>query len=453
MRERSFDLNLPPREVYTVSELNRKVRLLLEDCFPEIWVEGEVSNVSKPASGHCYFSLKDEHSQIRCALFRGRRRLMDFDPEDGNHVLVRAQATLYETRGDFQLVIQHIEDAGEGRLRRAFDALKRKLEQEGLFDVQHKQNLPWLPRRVGIITSPSGAAIRDIVSTFLRRFPAIPLLVYPVAVQGRGAAGEIVDALRLAAKHGECDVLILARGGGSLEDLWSFNEESVARAIFDCPIPVVTGIGHEIDFTIADFVADRRAATPTAAAEVVSPEASELIERITALYQHLDRRMSHYLERASQHVDWLTKRITHPRQRLAQARQRSLSLCDALHRVTREKLLRRLASLGEIQGRIMRRNPVARMQILEQEVENFGFRMAHAINARIARDQHRLSAAAGRLHGMSPLATLQRGYALVVGPRDDRLITDARQVKRDDRVRVRLARGQLACIIEEITEA
>jgi exodeoxyribonuclease VII large subunit len=263
------------REIYSISELNSEARVLLEKRFPLIWVEGEISNLARPASGHIYFSLKDEAAQVRCAMFKMHNRLVNFQPKNGQQVLARVRISLYEARGEFQLIVEHMEETGDGALRRQFELLKQKLFEEGLFDEAHKQALPFLPTQLGVITSPSGAAIRDILSVLKRRFPGIPVLIYPVPVQGTEAPQAIVESIHSAAKCQDCDLLILARGGGSLEDLWAFNEETVARAINACPIPIVTGIGHEIDFTIADFVADYRAPTPSAAAEFISPDHTE----------------------------------------------------------------------------------------------------------------------------------------------------------------------------------
>ncbi len=277
----------PSREVFSISRLNREARALLERGLGSVWLEGEISNLSRPGSGHWYFSLKDAAAQVRCAMFRQRNLLVRFPVKDGAQVLARGRVSLYEARGEFQVVIEHLEEAGEGALRRRFEELKQKLQAEGLFDSQHKQPLPALPRRIGVITSPTGAAVRDILHVLRRRFPAIPVLVYPVAVQGEAAPREIVQALGLASARRDCDVLIVARGGGSLEDLWAFNDEAVARAIFACPIPVVSGVGHEVDFTIADFVADERAPTPSAAAERVVPDRAEWLRSLAATYRRM----------------------------------------------------------------------------------------------------------------------------------------------------------------------
>ncbi len=265
----------PLREIYSVSRLAREAKAVLEGGFPMLWIEGEISNFARPSSGHCYFTLKDAYAQVRCALFRGSQRTLACVPKDGMQVVLRARVSFYEGRGEFQLVVEHLEEAGEGVLRRAFEALKNRLALEGMFDVARKKPLPQLPRRIGVITSPRGAVILDIITTLARRFPAIAVLIYPVPVQGDGAAAKIAAALRLAGERRDCDALIIARGGGSLEDLWPFNEEVVARALHECPLPVVSGVGHETDFTIADLVADARAPTPTAAAVMLSPDFRE----------------------------------------------------------------------------------------------------------------------------------------------------------------------------------
>ncbi|MEW5972932.1 MAG: exodeoxyribonuclease VII large subunit, partial [Pseudomonadota bacterium] len=286
-----------PPSPLTVSSLVREIRALLEGNFPLVLVEGEISNLARPGSGHLYFTLKDAGAQLRCAMFRNRASLLRFRPQDGAHVLVRARITVYEPRGDLQLVVEHIEEAGLGALQRAFEQLKHRLAAEGLFEATRKRPLPALPHRIGIITSPSGAAVRDVLHVLERRFPMIPLRVYPTSVQGAGAADEIVAALRRANEDGDCDVLLLVRGGGSLEDLWPFNEERVARAIAASQLPVISGVGHETDFTIADFVADARAPTPSAAASLAVPDALAVADQLRALEGRLLRRMQDGLDR------------------------------------------------------------------------------------------------------------------------------------------------------------
>ncbi len=277
------------RSVFSVSELNSAVARLLEQEFAWIWVEGEISNLAMPASGHIYLTLKDAGAQVRCAMFRGRNRELKFKPENGSQVVVRCKVSLYEVRGDYQLIIDRMEQAGAGALQRKFEELKHKLAAEGLFDEASKQDIPQLPSCIGVITSRTGAAIKDVLSVIARRFPAVPVKLYPVPVQGEESAPAICHALQLAEQHGACDVLLLVRGGGSLEDLWSFNEESVARAIFNCSIPVVSGVGHEVDITIADFVADYRAATPTAAAEAVTPDQHSWMQTLDWYHSRLQQ--------------------------------------------------------------------------------------------------------------------------------------------------------------------
>ncbi|HEX6549675.1 MAG TPA: exodeoxyribonuclease VII large subunit, partial [Gammaproteobacteria bacterium] len=294
----------PARQIYTVSALNRAARGLLETGLPLLWVEGELSNLARPASGHLYFSLKDASAQVRCALFRNRASLLRFTPRDGQHVLVRARVSLYEPRGDYQLQIEHMEDAGHGALQRAFEELKKKLAAEGLFDAASKKPLPAAPHTIGIVTSPSGAAIRDILSVIRRRYPVARVIVYPVPVQGEGAGAKIAAMLQTASTRAECDVLIVSRGGGSLEDLWAFHEEIVARAIHACPIPVVSGVGHEIDFTIADFVADVRAPTPTGAAELATPDSSEWLQALSNLRTRIVQAQNRSLANLRERIEW-----------------------------------------------------------------------------------------------------------------------------------------------------
>jgi exodeoxyribonuclease VII large subunit len=298
------------RVIYSVSQLNDQVKDLLEHSFPPLWVEGEISNFSCPASGHWYLSLKDSQAQVRCAMFRNRNQGLGFQPKNGLQVLARGRPGLYAPRGEFQLILDQIEPAGEGALRRAFELLKQKLQAEGLFDETYKQALPTVPDRIGIITSPTGAALRDILNVLRRRFPLGQVVIYPVPVQGTEAAPAIVRALKTAAERQECDLLVVARGGGSLEDLWAFNEESVARAIHACPLPVVSGVGHEIDFTIADFVADLRAPTPSAAAELVSPDVAEWRTRLLRLPAQLAVQQGRRLQQLGQSLGQVTDPAT-----------------------------------------------------------------------------------------------------------------------------------------------
>ena len=334
--------NSPPREIFTISRLNREARVLLERGLGSLWLEGEISNLSRPSSGHWYFSLKDEAAQVRCAMFRQRNLQVRFPVKDGAHVLARGRVSLYEARGEFQVVIDHLEEAGEGVLRRRFEELKARLGAEGLFDSRHKQPLPRLPGRIGVITSPTGAALRDILHILRRRFPAVPVLIYPVAVQGESAPREIEQALRLASARRDCDVLIVARGGGSLEDLWAFNDEAVARAIFACPIPVVSGVGHEVDFTIADLVADERAPTPSGAAERVVPDRAEWLRGFAFAAQRLQAGMRRRLNEMRNDLQVREQRLarTHPGVRLRQHAQRLDELEERLKLAARARIER-----------------------------------------------------------------------------------------------------------------
>jgi exodeoxyribonuclease VII large subunit len=296
-------------EIFTISRLNREIRFLIEGTFSYMWVEGEVSNFVSPHSGHWYFSLKDEAAQVRCAMFRPQNRRILLGLKDGMHVLAKVRPSLYEGRGEFQLIVETLEEVGIGKLQKAFEQLKKKLSDKGLFDPIHKKSLPSIPRSIGIVTSPTGAAIRDILHVLKRRYAFAPIIIYPTLVQGDKAAAQIVKAIQLANQRQECEVLVLARGGGSLEDLWPFNEEQVAQAIFASRIPIITGVGHEIDFTIADFVADIRAPTPSAAAELITPDCMDLITRFLQTEQRLMHLMKQKLQLTTQQLRWAEKHL------------------------------------------------------------------------------------------------------------------------------------------------
>ena len=440
------------RDVYTVSRLNREAKTILERGFPPIWIEGEMSNLSRPASGHVYFSLKDAQAQVRCAFFRQHQRLLGVTLKDGLHVLLRARVSLYEGRGDYQIIVEYLEEAGEGALRRAFDALKERLAREGLFDVAHKRPLPRLPRRIGIITSPSGAVLHDIVTTLRRRFPAIAVLVYPVPVQGEGAAEKIAAAIRLAGKRRDCDALILARGGGSLEDLWPFNEEIVARAIHTCPLPVVSGVGHETDFTIADMVADVRAPTPTAAAEILSPDRQEWLARFAYLEERLLTLMRGRLRSQVQHLDWLEARLVHPRNRITLLQQQLGGLSRRLGLAQLARLRRARSEWEAVTARLHRHSPLPRLHALTLANRHFHVRLVAGMKRRLERADARLRQVMETLNALSPLATLARGYAIVQRPDTGDVITDIAAVKSGNRVQTRLARGYLDCLVEKTRE-
>ncbi len=433
------------REIYSVSRLNREARLLLSISFPLLWVEGELSNLATPASGHLYFTLKDDVSAVRCAMFKNQNLYLRFKPRNGMQVIVRARVGLYEPRGEFQLTVEHMEEFGFGALQRAFEELKQRLAAEGLFDTARKRVLPKFPRRVGIITSPAGAAIRDILTALRRRFPALPVAIYPVPVQGEAAAPAIAQALALASRRQDCDVLILARGGGSLEDLLAFNSETVARAIAACGVPIVSGVGHEVDFTIADFAADHRAATPTAAAEMVSPERSELLSRVAQLEQRLSLCLRRRCASCGQTLDWIQTRLhlQHPRQRLQRQIQRVDELEQRLRSTARYRLKACAERIGALDARVQRCSP--RVHLVRIAARQEG--LAHRLYAVMRRDtethRHRLELIARSLITLSPQATLERGFAVVTRAADQLLLRDSADVMAGEAVNIRLARGRL----------
>ncbi len=438
------------KDIFSVSRLNREVKALLEGSFPLLWVEGEISNLARPASGHLYFSLKDDRAQVRCAMFRSRSNLLGFKPENGQQVLIRARVGLYEGRGEFQLVAESMQPAGDGRLRLAFEQLKQRLSTEGLFDASQKLSIPAFPHTIGVITSPTGAAIRDIISVLKRRFPNIPVIIYPVPVQGAGAAEKIAHMLYIANQRRECDVLILSRGGGSLEDLWSFNEECVARAIHACSIPLVSGVGHEIDFTIADFVADHRAATPSAAAELVSPDQETILDTIKAQQYRMTASLLGLLQSEQQRLQWLTRRLQHPGRRLQELAQRTDDLNLRLVRAQSNRLQGQQHRLKNLITRLQAQNPAQRFSVLDQQWQQLAIRLQGALRQQMRRKQEQLQSAMRMLDTVSPLATLDRGYAIVTRHSDGHVITAAEQLQLGERITTRFAKGTTTSRIEEI---
>jgi exodeoxyribonuclease VII large subunit len=439
----------PDRDVYSVSRLNREVRVLLERGFGSLWLEAEISNFARPSSGHWYFSLKDAAAQVRCAMFRQRNMLCAVAPRDGQKVLVRARIGLYEPRGEYQLIIDHLEDAGLGALKRQFEELSARLAGEGLFATDRKRPLPRLPRRIGVITSPTGAAVRDIIHVLARRFAAVPVLIYPVAVQGAQAAAEITTALILAGRRAECDVLILGRGGGSLEDLWAFNDEALARAIVASPIPVITGIGHEVDFTIADFAADVRAPTPSAAAELVVPDADEWLEALVRGGARMERAMRRRLDEHRKHLAWLGGRaaLVSPGARLTQQSQRLDELEQRLTRALRQRLHERRERLRWLTGRATLVSPAARLLQQSARVDALEQRLQRACRERLRRARDRLLPLIRTLNAVSPLATLERGYA-IVSTVDGSILRDAAAAQPGMVIEARLGRGSVRARVE-----
>jgi exodeoxyribonuclease VII large subunit len=440
----AFDDRAAP-EIFTPSGLNRLVRDLLEDALPMgVWIEGELSNVARPASGHVYFTLKDASAQVRCAMFRTAASRLRFRPADGMHVLMRAKVGLYEARGEFQLVADHMEPAGEGALQREFEQLKARLGAEGLFDAERKRALPAFPRRIGVITSPSGAAVRDVLSVLGRRFALAEVDVLPVPVQGREAPPAIAAMLRKASACGRYDALLVTRGGGSLEDLWAFNDEAVARAIHASAVPVVSAVGHEVDFTIADFVADLRAATPSAAAELLVPDAADLEHRLDRLRQRMTTLTTRRLQAAAQRADHWQARLNaqRPQARLARDGQRLEALHRRLVMTAGQAGALRRARLERLQARLAAQHPRLRLAPSQRRLSDLRQRLAASMARRLERQRARLTEQARTLHAVSPLATLQRGYAIVFDERDG-IVRRAGDVAVGERLRVMLGDGEL----------
>lgn len=436
------------RDVYTITRLNREVKTLLES-FPLLWIEGEISNFKSYSSGHWYFSLKDDASQVSCAMFRGKNMLSRLQPKDGMLVRVRAKVTLYEARGNYQLIIEHMEEAGEGALQRAYEALKQKLHNEGLFKTEHKKAIPEHPLCIGIITSPTGAVIHDIITTLKRRFPALPVILYPVAVQGAGSADEIVSAINKAQQRKECDVLIVGRGGGSLEDLWSFNEEKVARAIYDCEIPVISAVGHEVDITIADFVADHRAPTPTAAAELVSPDQQNLQQQLKSNLNRLSHLITSRLQQQQQQVRWLNKRLVSPTRRLQDIAQRLDELQVRHVRAQHYLMQNQQRRLQALMARFQLCSPQQHLQQQDEKYRQLSRRLHQGIQLQLQASRRLLAHTSHNLDTVSPLATLQRGYAIVTRENGEDIIRNSKELKTGDKITTRLAKGKLVSTIDK----
>ncbi|MCW2267910.1 exodeoxyribonuclease VII large subunit [Pseudomonas sp. JUb96] len=435
------------REVLTVSQLNGRARVLLEDVFRNVWVEGEISNLARPASGHVYFTLKDSGAQVRCALFRQNAARVRQALRDGLAVKVRGKVSLFEGRGDYQLILDTVEPAGDGALRLAFEALKEKLGAEGLFSAENKVALPAHPQRIGIVSSPTGAVIRDIISVFRRRAPQVELTLIPTAVQGREAINQIVRALQLADSRG-FDALILARGGGSLEDLWCFNEEAVARAIAACVTPIVSAVGHETDVSISDFVADVRAPTPSAAAELLAPDSSDLQRRIDSLKRRLLLRIQSRLAHDRLRLDSLTRRLRHPGERLRQQAQRLDDLDMRLRRAFEQRLNQRRERLARLDTRLAAQHPGRTLALLKQRLDSLAERLPRAMRETLKDRRQRLQAQVQTLHVVSPLATLGRGYSILLDERGQ-AIRNAEQTRNGQRLTARLGDGELQVRVED----
>jgi exodeoxyribonuclease VII large subunit len=433
----------PP--VLTVSELNRMARRALESALPLLWVEGEVSNFTRAASGHWYFSLKDANAQVRCVMFRGRNQFADFTPANGDHVEIRALPSLYEARGDFQLGAEQIRRAGAGRLYEAFLKLKTKLEAEGLFDPARKRALPRFPRCIGVVTSPQAAALHDVLTALARRMPGLPVIVYPTPVQGAGAGAQIAAAIRSAGERAECDVLLVCRGGGALEDLWAFNDEAVARAIAASPLPVVSGVGHETDYTLADFAADLRAPTPTAAAELASPVRAELLLQIERHARQLQHHLLRKQQAEMQRLDYLARRLLHPAEQLRRQQHGLGQLAQRLLGAVRTRLAHEHVRIARLEQR--RATPLHAIRREQQRLDALGNRSQRAGQMGLTQRQLDLARLASSLAHLNPDGVLARGYS-IVQLENGTVVQDAAMLAAGETLGIRFHRGRARVRVE-----
>lgn len=440
----------PTRDVFSVAELNRRARFLLETHLPLVWVEGELSNVSIPSSGHWYFTLKDEQAQIRGAMFRNRNMGVSFRPEQGQQVLIRAKISLYEGRGDYQLIAEHMELAGTGALQRAFEQLKNRLGEEGLFAPERKRLPPKFPKHICIITSPTGAAIHDIISVLMRRYPGVKATLIPVAVQGKESAPQLCHALQVANNSLDFDVILMGRGGGSLEDLWPFNEESVARAIAASHIPVVSAVGHEVDFTIADFVADLRAPTPTAAAELITPDGEELLDQFCALEVALEESITLKINQLRNKVNVLQHQLKHPKERLEQQMQRLDLLEHRLHNRMHTFFALKKQKLQQASHKLDLLHPKFILANYQQRLSNAAKRLP-ALGAQLIQPrQTRLTNAVRLLNTLNPLNTLARGYSITSHAISGQVISRGSDILPGEEIRIKLAEGSLEAKVTQV---
>ena len=444
-------------DVFTVSQLNQRAKQLLEITFNSVKVEGEISNLSRPSSGHWYFTLKDKGAQVRCAMFRSRTAQVKFQPKEGDQIVVRGKVSLYENRGDYQLIVDAMKPAGEGQLQQAFIQLKQKLGAEGLFNPEYKRALPSEVKRIAVITSPTGAAIHDILTVLKRRFPAIEVDIYPVQVQGQDAAQQITWSINQAnldatnAIEGQAaDIIIVGRGGGSIEDLWGFNDEKLARTIFHSQLPIVSAVGHEVDFTIADFVADVRAPTPSAAAEMLSPNQEEYLSRLNALSSRLENSIQQQLQNKQWQLQSAQRGLLHPGDKLSQYAQTLDMLELRMQQSQKNKLSQLMQRLTKAQQRLQQQNPSNKLQQIETQLTYLQQRLANGIKQLLTNKGERLQQNALLLNAVSPLQTLGRGYAILQTD-TEAVIRNSRDVKKGDSISARIGHGKLELLVEKVT--
>lgn len=441
------------RPILSVKDLNQMVKNLLDDAVGQIWLVGEISNLSKPSSGHWYFTLKDDSAQVRCAMFRNQNFKVGFAPQNGQQVLVKATVTLYEARGEYQLVLDSMQDAGAGLLQQKFDLLKNKLYEEGLFDPSHKRTLPENIRKVGIITSPTGAALHDICQILNRRDPSLQLIIYPTQVQGNEAAAQIIRMIELANQRAECDVLIIGRGGGSIEDLWSFNNENLARAIYKSQLTIVSAVGHEIDFTIADFVADIRAATPSAAAELVSHNKLERLKNIKIQEQHLSIAMDYYLMSRREKLSTLYHQLDmlHPKTKLANKRHRLLHCYHVLQKNIQQYLLKKINQHKILDKKLSNLSPQNQIIYSLRLLDNSQQKIITVMQKKLIDAKHNVAIASSKLNSVSPLATLDRGYSITLNDQNN-VIRQVEEVSVGDTITTKLKQGKFTSKITKVEQ-
>ncbi len=438
--------------IYQVSELANEMRSLLEMSYASVWIEGELSTLSTPASGHIYFTIKDDNAQIRCAMFRSQVQRLPFKPSVGEHVKIRGKVSLYTARGDLQCIAQSMEKAGEGELHKAFELLKQKLLQQGLFDQSRKRTLPKFPGNIGVITSESAAALHDILTTLERRCPGVPITVYPSLVQGELASAQLIKAIELANEAQRSDVIILARGGGSLEDLWAFNNEQLAQAIVASKIPIISAVGHEVDFTIADFVADLRAPTPTAAAELVAPDVDGLVQKLAAIQHRMTRQTQRQLENYSQSIDAMQYRLVHPSTRLKEAQIKLEKAAQGLHRSMRQSLVQNQSQIDKLSKRLDPRLLTQAVQQRQHELHRASSTFTQSFNRLIERRHQQLAHVGESLNLVNPLATLKRGYS-ITRDADQKIVNSADDSNVGQAVTVQLGEGSLECEVTGVAGA
>ena len=438
-------------KIISVTELNKLAKSLLENGIPKLWIEGEISNLARPASGHIYFSLKDETSQIRCAWFKQRQSINANDISDGMKMLALGKISLYQPRGEYQFIIEKMETAGEGDLKRKYEELKQKLFNEGLFDREKKLQIPKLPKKIGVITSPSGAAIRDVLSILKRRFPLLPIVIFPITVQGDNAAPDIENALKKANLRADCDVLILTRGGGSLEDLWAFNEEIVARAIHTSKIPIISAIGHETDTTIADFVSDIRAPTPSGAAEIVTPDQSELLKLLETMSRRIEHEINQYINSKSQSMDWLSKRLSQSSPKMTV--RKKIEILGNLRKLLFSSIGHNLSfhtkAVDNFKFRLNNSSPTLKIQRAISHLSEMQLKITASTKSSLTKFNSQLTALGKTLDSLSPLKTLDRGYAVARDSKTKKIISNSEKVSINSRIDIKLAKGEIAAKVIE----